>query len=70
MVNKKNFIGLINGIACASSIYTRSMLLNNQKCMVQNSNEYGEEFHYYPLEVKLDRCVENYNTLNDLSKKF
>ena len=46
------------------------MLLNNQKCMVENSNEYGEEFHYYPLEVKLDRCVENYNTLNDLSKKF
>ena len=30
-------------------------------------NEYSQEFHYYP--VKLDRCVESYNTLNDLSDK-
>ena len=32
-------------------------------------NEYSQEFHYYPLAVKLDRCVESFNTLNDLSNK-
>ena len=32
-------------------------------------NEYGQEFHYYPFAVKLDRCVGSYNTLNDLSNK-
>ena len=32
-------------------------------------NEYSQEFHYYPSEVKLDRCVRSCNTLNDLSNK-
>ena len=32
-------------------------------------NEYSQEFHYYPFAVKLDRCVENFNTLNNLSNK-
>ena len=32
-------------------------------------NEYRKEFHYYPLVVKLDRCVGNCNTLNYLSNK-
>ena len=32
-------------------------------------NEYSHEFHYYPFPVKLDRCVESCNTLNDSSKK-
>ena len=32
-------------------------------------NEYSQEFHYYPLAVKLDRCVGYCNTLNDLSNK-
>ena len=32
-------------------------------------NEYSNEFHYYPIEVKLDRCVGSCNTLNDLSNK-
>ena len=31
------------------------------------SNEYSQEFHYYPFAVKLDRCVGSCNTLNDLS---
>ena len=30
---------------------------------------YNQEFHYYPRAVKLDRCVGNCNTLNDLSNK-
>ena len=34
-----------------------------------HSSEYSQEFHYYPFEVKLDRCVRSCNTLNDLSNK-
>ena len=33
------------------------------------TNEYSQEFHYYPCAVKLDRCVGSCNTLNDLSNK-
>ena len=32
-------------------------------------NEYSQEFHYYPFEVKSDRCVGSCNTLDDLSNK-
>ena len=32
-------------------------------------NSYNQEFHYYPLTVKLDKCVGICNTLNDLSNK-
>ena len=32
-------------------------------------NEYSQEFHYYPLLVTLDGCLENCNTLNALSNK-
>ena len=32
-------------------------------------NEYSQELHYYPFVVKLDRCVESCNILNDLSNK-
>ena len=47
------------------------MSLSNQKCITQllHSNEYSQEFHYYPFPVKLGRCVRNCNTLNDLSNK-
>ena len=30
-------------------------------------NEYSQELHYYLFAVKLERCVESYNTLNGLS---
>ena len=33
-------------------------------------NEYSQEFHYYPISVKLDRCSGNCNNLNDLSNKI
>ena len=33
------------------------------------SNEYSQEFHYYPFAVKLDRCAGSCNTINDLSNK-
>ena len=32
-------------------------------------NEYNQEFHYYSLVVKLDRCVGSCNTRNDLPNK-
>ena len=34
-----------------------------------HSNEFNQEFYYYPFAVKLDRCVGSCNTLNDLSNK-
>ena len=54
---------------------TKCVPLKNQKCMIQailidlHPKEYSQEFHYYPLVVKLDRCVGSCNTLNDLSIK-
>ena len=33
-------------------------------------NEYNQEFHCYSFAVKLDRCVESCNTVNDLSNKL
>ena len=62
--------GLVNG-----SNRTKSVLLSNQKYMIQatlinlHPNEYSQEFHYYSFVVKLDRCVGSFNTLNDLSNK-
>ena len=44
-----------------SIVNTNWVLLSNQKCMIQptlinsHPNEYGQEFHYYPFAVKLDR---------------
>ena len=72
---RKIFIGLLAGIVSASN-HTKCMSLSNQKCMIQptlinlNPNEYSQEFHYYPFAVKLDRCVGNCYTLNDLSNKL
>ena len=32
-------------------------------------NEYSQELHYYPVAVKLDKCGESCNILNDLSNE-
>ena len=72
---KKMFIGLLTGLVNGSN-HTKCGLLINQKCQIQPSlinlypNEYCQEFHYYPLGVKLDRFVGSCNTLNDLSNKL
>ena len=56
-----------------ASNHLKSIFLRNQKCEVQptlnnlNPRKYSQEVHYYPFAVKLDRCVESCNTLNDLS---
>ena len=70
----KMFIVLLSSIVNASN-HTKFILSSNQKCKIQptlinlHPNEYSQEFHYYPFAVKLDRCVENCNTLNDLFNK-
>ena len=33
------------------------------------SNEYDQEFHFYPFGIKSDRCVGSYNAPIDLSNK-
>ena len=51
------------------------MSLRNQKCEIQcilinlHPNEYGQELHYYPFAVKLDKFVGSLNTINDLLNK-
>ena len=67
-------IGLLTSIVSASN-HTKCVSLNNQKCMTQptlinsHPNEYSHRIHYYPFAVNLDRCVENCNTLSDLSNR-
>ena len=49
--------------------------MSNQKCIIKptlislHPNEYSQEYHYYPFLVKLNRCSESCNILNDLSNK-
>ena len=59
---KKIFIRLLPGIV-SSSNHTKYVPLSNQKCDIQpnrinlHPNEYGQEFHYYPFVVTLDRLI-------------
>ena len=68
----KMFIIVLSNRLNASN-RTKCVLLNNQKCEIQptlidlHPNEYTQDFHYYPFEVKLDRRTGSFNTLNDLS---
>ena len=71
---KKKFIGLLTVLVNGCS-HTKCVLRIKKKCMTQptlinlHSNEYIQEFHYYPFVVKLDRCVGSCNTINDFSSK-
>ena len=73
-LTNKTFIGLLTGLVNGSN-HLKYVSLSNQKFMIQticinlHPNEYSQEFHYYPVAVKLDRCVGSCNTLNDLSNK-
>ena len=68
-------IMLLTSLANASN-HTKCVSLNNQKCEIQLTiinlypNEYSQDVHYYPFSVKLDRCFESCNTLNDLYNKL
>ena len=71
---KKIFIVLLSNIVNGSN-HAKCVSLSNPKCMTQptlinlHPSECSQEFHYYPLAVKLDRCVRSCNTLNDLYNK-
>ena len=71
---KKMFIALLTSIVNASS-HTKWISLSNQKCKVRpiliklHPNEYIQGLRYYPFAVNLDRCVGNFNTLDNLSNK-
>ena len=68
------FIALLTGLVNVSN-HTKCVSVSNQKCMIQailtnlHPNDHSQEFHYYPISVKLDRCVGNCNTIIDLSIK-
>ena len=65
---KKTFIRLLTSIISASN-HTKCVLLSNQKCMTQPTLIHLYTIDYYPFVVKLDKCIESCNTLNDLSNK-
>ena len=71
---KNMFIVLLISLVNASS-HAKFVSLSDQKCEIQrtfinlNPDEYSQEWHYYPLAVKLDKSVGNCNTLIDLSSK-
>ena len=70
----KTFIVLLTNTGNGSN-HIKRVSIENQKCMIQptlinlHRNECSRQFHYYPIAVKLDRCVGSFNTLNDLSNK-
>ena len=68
------FIALLTGLV-NRYYYTKCISLRNQKWLIQHAlinwhpNAYSHEFHYCLFAVKLDRCVWNCNTLNDIHNK-
>ena len=69
------FIVLLSNIANGSN-HTKCVSLSNQKCENEpilinlHPIEYNQEFHYYLFAIKLDRCFESCNTINDLPNKL
>ena len=59
---KKMLIVVLSSIVNVSN-YTKFVVLSNQKCEIHpnfinlHSNEYSQEFHYYPFVVKLDSTL-------------
>ena len=68
------FIRLLTNITNASN-YKNWVSLSSQKRMIKitlinsHSNQYSQEFHYYPFTFKLDRSVGSCSTLNDFCNK-
>ena len=60
---KKTFILLLASIVNASN-HRKCISLSNKKCEIQPNL-----INLHPFAVKLDRCAEGCNTLNDLSNK-
>ena len=59
-----------------TSNHTKYVSLSNQIFEIQptlinlHPTEYSQELYYYRFAVKLDKCVGNCSTLNDLSNKL
>ena len=74
-LNEEIVIGLLTGLVNRSN-HKNCISLSSQKCMIKptlinlHPSEYSQEFHYYPFEVKLNRCIGSCNGLNDLSEKY
>ena len=68
-------MGLLINIVNVSN-HTKSVLLSNQKCVIQSTpinldpNEYNQEFCYHLFLVKLDRRVGSFNTQGFKPKRF
>ena len=60
---KKVFTGLLSGLVKQSENITRLTFIN------LHLNEYSQEFHYYPITVKLEKCVGSCNTVHNLCDK-
>ena len=71
---KKMFVVLLTNIVNGSN-HTECVSLNSQKCEIPpalinlHPNKYNQELHYYSFMAKLDRCVEGFKFLNELSNK-
>ena len=71
---KNRFIALSTSLVNASN-HTKCVSLSTQECKIQptlinlNTNKYSQELHYHPFAVKLDKCIESCNNLNDLCNK-
>ena len=63
---------LLSGSTADASNHTKCVSLGNWKYKIQptiinlHPNQYSQEFHYYPFEVKWDQCIGSCNTVNDL----
>ena len=68
---KKRFIELLISIVNASNHAKckQSEMYESTYSYYLHPYKYGQEFHYYPFSVKLDKCVGNCNTLNYLFDK-
>ena len=68
------FMRLLISIVNASK-HSKCVSLSNQKCEIQpvfinlHSNEYSQQFHYYPFTIELDKWVGSCDALNELSNK-
>ena len=67
---KKCFFGLLTALVKGSN-HRKCMSLNHQRFIIQSTvinlytNDYSQEFHYYPL----DRCVRSCDTQSDSSNE-
>ena len=71
---EKMLMRLLTSIVNAFN-HTKCVSLNEQQFMIQptpinlHPNEYSQRLRYCPFAVNLDRSIESYNTLNDLSNR-